>query len=219
MKKLVISLCIFALTCLAPAFGAELQNTGKDCWYKCNSKQGPCSWCGTAGTCCKKGFNDKSNGCDGTFGGSRRHECVFNQDNSMLLKVYEQINGFRRSEGISKIIRDRDLERLAQSAGFLTSHSQHKEQDEKAFDIARRKGWTLRRAAVNACTESTGCLASKHQFRNIKTEPVTIFKDFRKTHGHYEKVTTANYKYAGCSVIKKRVGSEYGYSVWCMLMG
>jgi len=79
MKKLVISLCIVALTCLAPAFGAELQNTGKDCWYKCNSKQGPCSWCGTVGMCCKKGFNDKSNGCDGTFGGSTRHECVLNQ--------------------------------------------------------------------------------------------------------------------------------------------
>ena len=55
---------------------AELQNTGKDCWYECNSKQGLCSWCGTKGMCCKKGFLDTSNGCDGTFGGSARHECV-----------------------------------------------------------------------------------------------------------------------------------------------
>merc|ERR1711936_776709 len=76
MKKIVIALFIVALTCVAPAFGAELQNMGKDCWYKCNSKQGPCSWCGTAGMCCKKGLNDKSNGCDGTFGGSTQHECV-----------------------------------------------------------------------------------------------------------------------------------------------
>merc|ERR1711997_945062 len=76
MKKIVIALFIVALTCVATAFGAELQNTGKDCWYKCNSKQGPCSWCGTAGMCCKKGINDKSNGCDGTFGGSTHHECV-----------------------------------------------------------------------------------------------------------------------------------------------
>ena len=51
----------------------------------------------------------------------------------MLLKVYEQINGFRRSEGLSKIIRDRDLEKLAQSAGFLTSHAQHKALDAKVW--------------------------------------------------------------------------------------
>ena len=51
----------------------------------------------------------------------------------MLLKVYEQINGWRKDEGVSKIIRDRDLEKLAQSAGFVTSHSQHKEQDKKAW--------------------------------------------------------------------------------------
>jgi len=141
------------------------------------------------------------------------------QDYSMLLKVYEQINGFRRSEGVSKIIRDRDLERLAQSAGFVTSHSQHTQLDAKAWDIARRKGYNLRLASVIACTSSTGCLASSHQFRNIKTKPVQIFKDFRHKTGHYDKVTTDNYKYAGCSVTKKWVGSEYGYSIWCMLMG
>ena len=55
---------------------AELKNTEKDCWYECNRKQGLCSWCGTKGMCCKKGFSDTSNGCDGTFGGSARHECV-----------------------------------------------------------------------------------------------------------------------------------------------
>jgi len=54
---------------------SDLTNTGKDCWYKCGSKQGPCEWCGTKGMCCKNGFKDKSNGCDGTFGGLTRHEC------------------------------------------------------------------------------------------------------------------------------------------------
>ena len=59
--------------------------------------------------------------------------CLADQDLSMLLKVYEQINGWRKDEGVSKIIRDRDLEKLAQSAGFVTSHSQHREQDKKAW--------------------------------------------------------------------------------------
>merc|ERR1712110_202105 len=53
-------------------------------------------------------------------GGDSGSASTSDQDYSMLLKVYEQINGFRRSEGLSKIIRDRDLEKLAQSAGFLT---------------------------------------------------------------------------------------------------
>merc|ERR1739844_443285 len=71
------TIIIFTLLMVTLAVhAAQLQNTVKDCWYECNSKQGPCSWCGTAGMCCKKGFNDKSNGCDGTFGGITRHECV-----------------------------------------------------------------------------------------------------------------------------------------------
>jgi len=54
----------------------ELKNEGKDCWIGCNSKQGKCSWCGSKGMCCQRGFHDKSNGCDGSFGGSASHECV-----------------------------------------------------------------------------------------------------------------------------------------------
>ena len=54
----------------------NLKNAGKDCWINCKSRQGKCSWCGDTGMCCKKGFHDKSNGCDGTFGGKTRHECV-----------------------------------------------------------------------------------------------------------------------------------------------
>ena len=55
----------------------EIKNTGIDCWYFCNKRQGPCPWCGTEGSCCtqKSGWTDISNGCDGTFGGLTRHEC------------------------------------------------------------------------------------------------------------------------------------------------
>ena len=35
-------------------------------------------WCGKNVLCCKKGYWDKSNGCDGTLGGQNRHECVEN---------------------------------------------------------------------------------------------------------------------------------------------
>ena len=50
-------------------------NAGVDCWEKCGGKQGPCDWCGN-GRCCKKGWPDTSNGCDGSFGGNTMHECV-----------------------------------------------------------------------------------------------------------------------------------------------
>ena len=48
-----------------------------DCWYHCNSQQGPCSYCGSKGMCCtrKPGYTDTTNGCDGTIGGLTRHEC------------------------------------------------------------------------------------------------------------------------------------------------
>jgi len=51
---------------------------GVSCWAKCGRKQGPCAWCGAKGYCCtkKSGWTDTSNGCDGTFGGVRMHECA-----------------------------------------------------------------------------------------------------------------------------------------------
>ena len=103
------------------------------------------------------------------------------------------------------------LQKLRNIAKFLYNFS--------FIDIARRKGYNLRRAAVIACTSSTGCLASSPQFRNIKTKPVTIFKDFADRTGHYEECTDPGRKYAGCSVTRKWIGEEYGYSVWCMFMG
>lgn len=55
-----------------------LANTGVDCWGRCGSKQGPCDWCGKNGMCCTRraGWTDTSNGCDGTFGGLKTHECI-----------------------------------------------------------------------------------------------------------------------------------------------
>jgi hypothetical protein len=58
-------------------------NYGKDCWNGCRSVQGPCKWCGS-GTCCRVGWHDKKNGCDGTVGikGKRQHMCVPNPKNA-----------------------------------------------------------------------------------------------------------------------------------------
>jgi hypothetical protein len=53
-----------------------LKNAGEDCWDACDKNQGPCSWCGT-GICCRYGWRDTSNGCDGTVGiQGKRHVCV-----------------------------------------------------------------------------------------------------------------------------------------------
>jgi len=49
-------------------------NGGKQCWYTCHKKQGKCSWCGTTGYCCRKGW--KGNGCTGAMGVNGRHTCV-----------------------------------------------------------------------------------------------------------------------------------------------
>jgi len=55
---------------------AELKNAGAECWNHCNGQQGACDWCGFKGKCCRKGWDDTSNGCDGTFGGQGNHECA-----------------------------------------------------------------------------------------------------------------------------------------------
>merc|ERR1711865_364019 len=44
-----------------------LKRVGEDCWDGCNNQQGPCDWCGT-GYCCRLGWSDHSNGCDGSIG-------------------------------------------------------------------------------------------------------------------------------------------------------
>ena len=56
----------------------QIENAGMDCLSSCNSRQGACKWCGSMGFCCtkKNGWNDTSNGCDGSFGGETKHECA-----------------------------------------------------------------------------------------------------------------------------------------------
>jgi hypothetical protein len=62
-----------AVGCFTPPRG--VLNEGVDCWSGCNAKQGPCDWCG-AGMCCRYGWDDKSNGCDGKIGvPGRSHVC------------------------------------------------------------------------------------------------------------------------------------------------
>jgi hypothetical protein len=51
-------------------------NFGTDCWNQCGGQQGKCSFCGT-GMCCRKGWHDTGNGCDGSLGvQGRGHVCV-----------------------------------------------------------------------------------------------------------------------------------------------
>ena len=54
-----------AVGCFTPP--RPVVNEGLDCWGGCNAKQGPCDWCGS-GLCCRYGWDDKSNGCDGKIG-------------------------------------------------------------------------------------------------------------------------------------------------------
>ena len=67
ISKLMVSMSIIG--------SSGLKNSGKDCWYVCNNTQGNCAYCGT-GVCCRKGWWDKSNGCDGSIGGNGYHTCV-----------------------------------------------------------------------------------------------------------------------------------------------
>ena len=51
-----------------------VQHEDEDCWVGCGEQQGHCDWCG-GGLCCRLGWDDRSNGCDGTFGGAEGHVC------------------------------------------------------------------------------------------------------------------------------------------------
>jgi len=52
------------------------EHAGEDCWGGCHERQGRCSWCGN-GYCCRLGWSDHSNGCDGSIGYSHnQHMCT-----------------------------------------------------------------------------------------------------------------------------------------------
>ena len=44
--------------------------------------EGQCDWCGNVGWCCRKEWI--GNGCDGSIGGTNRHECVLNPGKNIL---------------------------------------------------------------------------------------------------------------------------------------
>merc|ERR1712054_500233 len=49
----------------------------QQCWGGCKKKQGcGCAYCGAAGICCRKGWHDHKNGCNGKIGGNGKHVCV-----------------------------------------------------------------------------------------------------------------------------------------------
>ena len=54
-----------------------LENDDQECFGHCNG-QGKCSWCGSEGYCCRKGWTP-GNGCDGSFGGNDQHVCVLKE--------------------------------------------------------------------------------------------------------------------------------------------
>merc|ERR1712110_83117 len=63
-----------------------LQNKGKECWWVCGRREGECSWCGD-GMCCRKGWT--GNGCDGTIGGRRNHQCVAKPEENDDLETFD----------------------------------------------------------------------------------------------------------------------------------
>ena len=52
----------------------KYKNVGGECWGSCGGREGHCSWCGTEGLCCRRGW--ASNGCNGQWGGDTYHMCV-----------------------------------------------------------------------------------------------------------------------------------------------
>ena len=77
-KVFVHGLMVLAEPCTFPSFESldAYKNLGKNCWGACGRKDGFCSWCGTEGLCCRKGWT--GNGCDGKMGGNG-HACVKRQ--------------------------------------------------------------------------------------------------------------------------------------------
>ena len=72
-----------------------LLNEGVDCYPNCGGQQGKCSWCGSEGFCCREGWHDTSNGCDGTFGGQRQHECVLKSGMMFTSVSIQRVNSIK----------------------------------------------------------------------------------------------------------------------------
>jgi len=137
------------------------------------------------------------------------------QDTDTLKWVYNDLAKFRKAEGLTKTYRSAELEKIAQSAGFIWKHSQHKKQDRQAMALARRfKRYGI--ASVIACADRLGCRNS-HGFS--RKNPGKIWKDWRYRTGHYDSITKSKNQIFGCSVDKRSIGGgAYGYSIWCLII-
>merc|ERR1711936_1456465 len=68
---------IFSLVAEGSSTQPDVQNQGKNCWYHCREKSGPCeSFCGTDGLCCRRGNNWIEKGCTGQIGAYNYHTCT-----------------------------------------------------------------------------------------------------------------------------------------------
>ena len=84
---------------------SALKNAGKKCWVNCGEKEGPCSWCGTEGLCCRKGWT--GNGCSGIMDIDVGHVCVREEvvgkfiykapEAHCLRSVYTQASKFKKN--------------------------------------------------------------------------------------------------------------------------
>merc|ERR1711936_750021 len=68
---------IFSLVAEGSSTQPDVKNQGKDCWWVCGEKSGPCeSFCGTDGLCCRRGNKWIEKGCNGHIGEDSHHTCV-----------------------------------------------------------------------------------------------------------------------------------------------
>jgi len=82
-----------------------LKNSGKQCWTQCNKQQGQCGYCGT-GLCCRKSWDDRSRGCDGSIGGDGEHICVSSG-------LYEIVSNGNCRNGYSPLSSETECKALA----------------------------------------------------------------------------------------------------------
>ena len=71
---------------------SDVLNEGKNCYSNCGNQQGPCSWCGREGLCCRIGSDYIGNGCDGKLGGQNRHECVLKTGWLLTFQMFIKMN-------------------------------------------------------------------------------------------------------------------------------
>ena len=77
-KEAVAAIYLAMMVVFSPSMWclqAEVENLGITCWDECKGVDGPCSYCGSKGYCCRK--NVVGNGCNGDDGtDTNHHRCV-----------------------------------------------------------------------------------------------------------------------------------------------